>query len=84
MSEFYAVLTGSTLGTDLAEKTFYGFSQDPKSGKTTVDVIANGSKPIVFPDLANPQPGDYRQTVITDRTLGLKVDARGHLILTIY
>jgi hypothetical protein len=84
MSEFYAVLTGDIAGTDLAEKTFYGFKQDPRTGSTKVEVIADGSKPIVFPDRNAPQAGDYRQFVITDRTLGLQTDARGHLILTIY
>jgi len=84
MAEFYAALTGSTVGTDLAEKTFYGFHLDPNSGDLTVDVIANGNKPIVFPDPNNPQVGDYRQFVITDRTLTFSVDARGHLILNIF
>jgi len=84
MAEFYAVLTGSTIGTDLADKAFYGFLLDPKSGDLMVDVIANGSKPIVFPDPNNPQVGDYRQFVVTDRTLTFQIDARGHLILNIY
>ena len=84
MAEFYAALTGSTVGTDLADKTFYGFSLSPQSGKAGVNVIANGSAPIVFPDPNNPQATDYRQFVITDRTLTFQVDARGHLILSLY
>ena len=84
MAEFYAVLTGSTLGTDLADKTFYGFQLDPNSGDLSVDVIANGNKAIVFPDPNSPQVGDYRQFVITDRTLTFQIDARGHLILNIF
>jgi hypothetical protein len=84
MAEFYAVGSGDTTGTDLGDKSFYGFRLNPQNGHLNVEVINDGVTVVSMPDPSVIRADDYRQFVWTQDTLGFSFDANGHLLLTIY
>jgi len=70
MAEFYE-------GTDLADKTFYGFRLNPDDGGLVVEMINDGS-PVVLPQDDIIDKYDYKQWVWTKNTLTFQWD-KGHL-----
>jgi hypothetical protein len=65
-------------GTDLADKTFYGFRLDPNTGNLNIEIINDGSV------VALPQDGainkyDYKQWIWTKDTLRFQWGNNGHL-----
>ena len=84
MAEFYAVGSGTTAGTDLGDKTFYGFRLDVPTGHLNVEVISDGDGVVSLPDPTILRADDYRQFIWTDDTLHFSFDSNGHLLLTIY
>ena len=48
-------------GTQYGDKTFYGFKLDPINGDLTVEIINDGSTPIMITDPENIGGDDYRQ-----------------------
>ena len=84
MAEFYAVGSGSTAGTDLGDKTFYGFRLNQQTGHLNVEMINDGVSVVSMPDPSVIRANDYLQFVWTEDTLNFSIDANGHLLLTIY
>jgi hypothetical protein len=71
------MMSGFYEGTDLAEKTFYGFRLNHADGGLVVEVINDGS-PVVLPQQDVVDPNDYKQWVWSQDTLRFVWD-RGHL-----
>ena len=70
-------------GTDLADKVFYGLRLNHATGDLTVEVIDDGSELIVLPQDDVVDPNAYKITLWSRDTLDFRIDARGHLQLTI-
>ena len=64
-------------GTDLADKTFYGFRLNRGDGGLNVEVINDGSA-VVLPQPDVVDPNDYKQWVWSQNTLQFQWDG-GHL-----
>ena len=71
-------MSGFYEGSDLADKTFYGFRYNPKTGHLDVEVINDGS-PVALPQTGMVDANDYRQWVWTRDTLGFQWGNNGHL-----
>lgn len=71
-------MAGFYTGTDLADKTFYGFRQDAATGNLTVEIINDGS-PVVLPQYNMLSANDYRQWVWSRDTLQFQWGPSGHL-----
>ena len=73
-------MAGFYEGTDLADKTFYGFRLDPATGNLNVEKINDGS-PVYFPQEGAIDPNDYKQWVWTRDTLDFEWGNNGHLMV---
>jgi hypothetical protein len=71
-------MAGFYEGTDLADKTFYGFRFNPDTGGLEVEVINDGS-PVALPDEGIIDKYDYRQWVWSRDTLKFQWGNNGHL-----
>lgn len=71
-------MAGFYTGSDLADKTFYGFRYDPDTGNLNIEVINDGS-PVVLPSDYMINKYDYKQWVWTRDTLQFEWGPRGHL-----
>lgn len=71
-------MAGFYEGTDLANKTFYGFRLDPDSGNLNIEII-NGESPVVLPQDNAIDKYDYKQWVWTQDTLQFQWGSNGHL-----
>lgn len=65
-------------GSDLANKTFYGFRLNPDTGQLTVEIINDGTSAVILPQDGIIDKYDYKQWVWTQNTLDFKWD-NGHL-----
>jgi hypothetical protein len=73
-------MAGFYEGTDLGDKTFYGFRFDAATGNLNIEVIG----PTDGSPVATSQDGvidvdDYKQSVWTRDTLGFQWGNKGHL-----
>jgi len=71
-------MTGFYEGTDLADKTFYGFRFNPDTGNLDIEIINDGS-PVVLPDENIIDKLDYSQWVWSRDTLKFQWGNNGHL-----
>jgi hypothetical protein len=71
-------MAGFYEGTDLADKTFYGFRFNPDTGNLEIEVI-NDESPVVLPDEGIIDKYDYRQWVWSRDTLKFQWGNNGHL-----
>lgn len=71
-------MAGFYEGSDLADKTFYGFRLDPATGNLNVEIINDGS-PVELPQAGVIDPNDYKQWVWTRDTLRFQWGNKGHL-----
>lgn len=71
-------MAGFYEGSDLADKTFYGFRLSPDTGHLNVEVINDGS-PVVLPQTGLVDSNDYQQWVWTRDTLRFQWGPNGHL-----
>jgi len=65
-------------GTDLADKTFYGFRLNPDDGGLNVEVINDGVTAVVLPQESVIDKYDYKHWVWSANTLRFQWD-NGHL-----
>jgi len=68
-------------GTQLGDKTFYGFKLDPATGDCTVEIIrADDSDPIMLPQPDNSGGDDYKQHFCSIDTIEFEFNhSTGHL-----
>ena len=71
-------MSGIYTGTDLADKTFYGFRLDNATGNLQVEIINDGS-PVVLPQDGVIDPNDYKSSVWSQDTLRFQWGNSGHL-----
>tara|TARA_B110000305_G_C19381662_1_gene609930 strand:+ start:798 stop:1028 length:231 start_codon:yes stop_codon:yes gene_type:complete len=71
-------MAGFYIGSDLGDKTFYGFRLDADSGNLDVEVINDGT-PVVLPQASVVDKNDYKQWVWTRDTLRFQWSPNGHL-----
>jgi hypothetical protein len=71
-------MAGFYEGSDLANKTFYGFRLDPDTGNLNVEVINDGTSAVVLPQDDIIDKYDYKQWVWSQNTLDFQWD-KGHL-----
>ena len=71
-------MAGFYEGTDLADKTFYGFRFNPDTGNLEIEIINDGS-PVMLPDEGIIDKYDYRQWVWSRDTLKFPWGNNGHL-----
>jgi hypothetical protein len=71
-------MAGFYEGTDLADKTFYGFRFNPDTGNLEIEII-NDESPVVLPDEGIIDKYDYRQWVWSRDTLKFQWGNNGHL-----
>lgn len=70
-------------GTDLADKTFYGFKLNAASGNLTIDII-NSDNPedvVVIPDPDNRHDNDYQHWFWSQDTIRFSFNSNGHLLM---
>lgn len=73
-------MTGFYEGTDLADKTFYGFRLNPDNGGLNIEVINDGS-PVALPQTGVIDKYDYKQWFWTRDTVQFQFDNKGHLLM---
>jgi hypothetical protein len=71
-------MAGFYEGSDLADKTFYGFRLDNATGNLNVEIINDGS-PVVLPQDNVISVEDYKQWVWSRDTLQFQWGPGGHL-----
>ncbi len=71
-------MAGFYEGTDLANKTFYGFRLDADSGNLNIEIINDGSL-VALPQDNIIDKNDYKQWVWTQDTLQFQWGNNGHL-----
>lgn len=71
-------MAGFYEGSDLSNKTFYGFRLDPDTGNLNVEVINDGTSAVVLPQDDIIDKYDYKQWVWSQNTLDFQWD-KGHL-----
>ena len=74
-------MAGFYEGTDLADKTFYGFRLNNQTGHLDIEVINDGS-PVVLPQDNIIDPLDYKQFLWTQNILEFQW-SNGHLQMRI-
>lgn len=73
---------GFYLGTDLKNKTFYGFRLYVETGDCNIEVIKNGDGVVSTPDVSAIQyPDPYVNWVWSTDTYQFQWDNEGHLIM---
>lgn len=65
-------------GSDLADKTFYGFRLDPDSGNLNIEIINDGTS-VNLPQEGFIDKYDYKQFVWSRDTLQFQWGNNGHL-----
>jgi len=73
-------MSGFYEGSDLADKTFYGFRLDLATGNLNVEKINDGS-PVSLPQDDVIDPNDYKQWIWTRDTLDFQWGNNGHLMV---
>lgn len=71
-------MAGFYEGTDLADKTFYGFRLDPDTGNLNIEII-NGESPVELPQEGIIDKYDYKTWVWSRDTLKFQFNEKGHL-----
>ncbi len=71
-------MAGFYEGSDLADKTFYGFRLDNPTGNLNIEIINDGS-PVVLPQDNVVSADDYKQWVWSRDTLQFQWGPGGHL-----
>lgn len=71
-------MSGFYEGSDLVDKTFYGFRLNPDNGQLTVEVINDGESAVVLPQDLILDKYDYKQWVWSQDTLNFQWN-KGHL-----
>jgi hypothetical protein len=71
-------MAGFYEGSDLSNKTFYGFRLDPDTGNLNVEIINDGTSAVVLPQDDIIDKYDYKQWVWSQNTLDFQWD-KGHL-----
>jgi hypothetical protein len=74
-------MSGFYKGSDLVDKTFYGFRLNDRTGHLDVEVINDGETPVVLPQDGFIDPEDYKQWVWSQDTLKFKFLDNGHLLI---
>lgn len=72
-------MPGIYTGTDLADKTFYGFRLS-NSGDLNVEII-RGESPVVLPQEGVIDPNDYKTFVWSDNDLSFEWGPNGHIYM---
>ena len=75
-------MSGLYEGTDLVDKTFYGFRLDSVTGHLDVEVL-DGGDAVVLPQEGFIDPLDYKQWVWSQDTLNFEFIDNGNLLLRI-
>jgi hypothetical protein len=71
---------GFYTGTDLANKTFYGFKLTQATGNLDVDIIQNGNGVVSLPDPTYINaPNQYVNWIFSTSTYQFRWGANGHL-----
>lgn len=74
------MMAGFYEGSDLADKTFYGFRLDPDTGNLNIEIISPmDGTPVVLPEDGVIDKYDYKHWVWTRDTLRLQWGNKGHL-----
>ncbi len=71
-------MAGFYEGTDLADKTFYGFRLNPADGGLNIEIINDGS-PVALPQDGVIDPNDYKQWFWSRDTVRFQWGSNGHL-----
>ncbi len=71
-------MAGFYEGSDLADKSFYGFRLNPDNGQLTVEIINDGVSAVVLPQDSILDKYDYKQWVWSQNSLNFQWD-KGHL-----
>lgn len=75
-------MSGLYTGTDLADKTFYGFRYDTNTGRLSVEIINDGETPVVLPQEGIIDSTDYKQWFWSQNTVQFRFsDNNGHLLM---
>jgi hypothetical protein len=73
---------GFYTGTDLGDKTFYGFRYNSLTGHLDVEVINDGSE-VKLPQEGYIDPDDYKQWAWSQNTIDFEFKNSGHLLIRI-
>jgi hypothetical protein len=73
-------MSGIYEGTDLADKTFFGFRLDPATGNLDVEVINDGTS-VALPQEGVIDPLDYRAWLWSRNTVQFEINGNGHLLM---
>jgi len=71
-------MAGFYTGSDLGDKTFYGFRLDADNGNLDIEIINDGT-PVALPQESAVDKNDYKQWVWTRDTLRFQWGPNGHL-----
>ena len=73
-------MAGFYEGSDLADKSFYGFRLDPDTGNLNIEIIAAGDgDPVTLPQDGVVDKYDYKQWVWSRDTIRFQWGNNGHL-----
>lgn len=72
-------MSGIYVGTDLADKTFYGFRLNPDDGGLNIEIINDGSV-VSLPQEGITDKYDYKQWFWSRNTVRFSWGNNGHLI----
>lgn len=75
-------MSGFYEGTDLADKTFYGFRMNPDDGNLNIEVL-DGDTPVVLPQEGIVDKYDYKQWIWSRNTIRFEWGNNGHLLIRI-
>jgi hypothetical protein len=77
-------MAGFYEGTDLADKTLYGFRLDAATGNLNIEIIGpTDGDLVVLPQDGFIDSNDYKQALWTRDTLGFQWGNNGHLLVKI-
>lgn len=71
-------MSGLYEGTDLADKTFYGFRLDAQSGNLDFEIIRDGI-PVVLPQDGVIDPADLKAWFWSANAVSMRWNKNGHL-----
>jgi len=76
-------MAGFYEGSDLANKTLYGFRLNSATGHLCIEVIKGGIDPVVLPQDGFIDANDYKQWVWSEDTLQFEINDNGHLLMRV-
>jgi hypothetical protein len=74
-------MAGIYEGTDLADKTFYGFRMEDATSDLQIEIINDGVTPVVLPMDGILDTTDYKAWIWSQDTIRFEFNSKGHLLM---